>query len=100
MMTIRGGIWAIVLLSLAALVISSNYSISNGAVNLSMTPDDGNLTPNASISFSCTANASTDMTNISLMGDWKGWHLNETALVGGISNQSNFLYTINSPFFV
>ncbi|MBI2129961.1 right-handed parallel beta-helix repeat-containing protein [Candidatus Woesearchaeota archaeon] len=49
-----------------------------------------NETSTSTITFNCSATDNVNLTNITLYGNWSGWHANETKYVAGTSNSATF----------
>ncbi|MFH1916375.1 MAG: Ig-like domain-containing protein [Nanoarchaeota archaeon] len=53
-------------------------------------PENGATQTTSLIDFNCSASSNDPLVNITLYGDWNGWHANETVPLGGLSNSTNF----------
>ncbi len=85
---------------------NSNWSIANYSftVNTSYTdqppavtlnePGPGNISKNTTITFNCSATDQEQLVNISLYGNWSGWHNNETKPLTGTDNSTTFTKTL------
>ncbi len=54
-------------------------------------PDNGYSTPNRTVVFNVTVYDNVNLTNVSLYGNWSGWHLNETNSSG--VNNTDYIFT-------
>jgi len=73
-----------------------NFTTGSDVTNPNITlnsPDDGNYTASIEIIFNASVFDNENLTNVSLYGNWSGWHLNETNSSG--INNSNYIFTKN-----
>ncbi|GAI93564.1 unnamed protein product, partial [marine sediment metagenome] len=58
-----------------------NYTVADAPPSVTLnSPIDYYNSTSANIEFNCTADDDIDLVNVSLYGNWSGWHLNETNL--------------------
>ncbi len=59
-------------------------------------PNDYNVTSNTTTTtFNCSATDDSNLANITLYGNWSGWHANETINLTGTSNSTTFAKNIS-----
>ena len=69
-----------------------HFTVDTGLPSVSLNlPSDGNSTSSTSIDFNCTASDNIDLANVTLYGNWSGWHANETNSSG--INNTNYVFT-------
>lgn len=73
---------------------TNNYTLTIDALTPPVvtlnSPADNNFTRTANIIFNCSATDAGGLINITLYGDWGGWHENETTDVSGTGNSTTF----------
>ena len=75
-------------------------SISNVTVTLN-SPANGNSTNNATVIFNCSAVSNTNLTNMTLYGNWTGaWQANQTINISGTSNSTTFTKNLTSGTYI
>lgn len=52
------------------------------------------------LSFNCSYISSSSIGNVSLYGNWSGWHLNLTNNVNGFVNSTNFSVSISDGYYI
>jgi len=63
-------------------------------------PADNYAIAETSITFNCSASDNSNLKNITLWGDWSGWHTNETVNISGTSNSTTFTKTLAEGNYV
>ncbi len=69
-------------------------------LNVTLTAPSDNSLNGPAISFICNATDNFGLKNITLYGNWTGWHANETKLLGGIQNSSIFTKTLSEGTYI
>lgn len=74
---------------------ASTINITSPAVDLApnctlISPGNYNLTNNMTIEFNCSASDDNQLSNITLYGNWSGWHANETTHLSSTENSTVF----------
>ena len=73
-----------------SVTIDPGEDLTPPAVSLNR-PWDGHSTRNSLISFNCSAYDNIKLANVTLYGNWSGWHANETNSAG--INDADYLFT-------
>jgi len=79
---------------------SSTYSYNTSAavvptVSLISPISKGNFS-STNVSFNCSAEASSNFSNMTLYGNWSGWHANQTIGLTGLENYTTFSKIIST----
>ncbi|RLJ00711.1 MAG: hypothetical protein DRP06_01315 [Candidatus Aenigmatarchaeota archaeon] len=64
-----------------------------------VSPINNHGTTESSITFNCSASDNSNLENITLWGDWSGWHANETVNISGTSNSTPFTKTLSEGIY-
>lgn len=67
--------------------------ITNLTVTLD-SPGNGTTLTSSTVNLQCSAQTTETLQNITLYGDWGGWHANETASLSGTSDSHTFSKTL------
>ena len=68
-----------------------------------ISPANGLLTPNTTITFNCSSveNGNSTLTNVTLYGNWTGsWSANETKNISGMSNSTIFIKNLSDGNYI
>jgi len=108
--TVNGTEYAIDLNNTANMSAIANSTVTtmNDSVLVNITlavtlnsPSDGYDSTDTDIVFNCSAESNTNLTNITLYGNWTGtWQANETANLTGLSNLTTFTKTLSVGLYV
>ncbi len=63
-------------------------------------PVDGFNSSSSNVTFNCSAVDDNVVVNITLYGNWSGWHANETADVSDLSNAIGWARTLEDGFYL
>ena len=65
-----------------------------------ITPVSGNQNSSTSMTFNCSVRDYVELTNLTLYGNWSGWHANETKTVTGNSSSATFSKTLSDGMYL
>lgn len=64
-----------------------------------VSPANNSQDIDGSVTFNCSATDDNNLVNITLYGNWGGWHANETKSLSGVSNSTTFTKTLTDGFY-
>jgi len=73
--------------------LSFTVNVDNPIVTL-VSPVDSYSTTNSAVTFNCSVTDNSNLANMTLYGNWSGWHANGTNSLSGKNNETSFSTTL------
>ncbi|MDO8656838.1 MAG: S8 family serine peptidase, partial [Nanoarchaeota archaeon] len=80
---------------------SINFTVDLTPLTITLlTPVTGNQNSSTSMTFNCSVRDYVELTNLTLYGNWSGWHANETKTITGNSSSATFSKTLSDGMYL